>query len=179
MDAGAPEAQLTGKPAAALHTPPAQERERGEESLGFAQNAIIVAVGAVILDDAEHILLVKHVPERKSFWQGKWICPGGRLRVGEGIEAGIRREIWEETHLHIRLNRPLVPFERIIHGEGGVRLHVVYIDYLAEKIGGELQPGDDVGEAAWIPRLQLPLLGEALHADTRRLLEIAQLMGEV
>jgi ADP-ribose pyrophosphatase YjhB (NUDIX family) len=179
MDASAPGAQLMGKLAVAPNTLPSQEIGQGEGSLGFVQNAIIVAVGAVILDNAGRILLVKHVPERKSFWQGKWICPGGRLQVGEGIEAGIRREIWEETHLHIRLNRPLVPFERIIHGEGGVRLHVVYIDYLAEKIGGELQPGDDVGEAAWIPRLQLPLLGEALHADTRRLLVIAQLMEEV
>jgi ADP-ribose pyrophosphatase YjhB (NUDIX family) len=179
MDAAAPEAQLTGKLAVALSTPPIQERGRGEGALGFAQNIIIVAVGAVILDDADRLLLVKHVPERQSFWQGKWICPGGRLQVGEGIEAGIRREIWEETHLHIRLNRPLAPFERIIRGEGGVRLHVVYIDYLAEKIGGELQPGDDVGEAAWIPRRQLPLLGEALHADTRRLLDIAQLMERV
>jgi hypothetical protein len=55
-------------------------------------------------------------------------------------------------------------------------LHVIYIDYLAEKIGGELQPADDVGEAVWTPRRQLPTLGEALHADTRRLLEIAQVM---
>jgi ADP-ribose pyrophosphatase len=146
-------------------------------ALGFPQNAIIIAVGAVILDAADHVLLVKHVPERKSFWQGKWICPGGRLQVGEGIEAGIRREIREETGLHIRLTRPLVPFERIIHGDDGVKLHVIYIDYLAEKIGGALQPADDVGEAAWIPRLQLPALGEALHVDTRRLLEIAQVMG--
>jgi 8-oxo-dGTP diphosphatase len=144
--------------------------------LGFPPKAIIIAVGAVVLDAADHVLLVKHVPERKSFWQGKWICPGGRLQVGEGIEAGILREVWEETRLHIRLRRPLVPFERIIHGEDGVRLHVIYIDYLAEKIGGALQPADDVGEAVWMPRLQLPALGEALHEDTRRLLEIAQLM---
>jgi ADP-ribose pyrophosphatase YjhB (NUDIX family) len=144
--------------------------------LGFPPKAIIIAVGAVVLDAADHVLLVKHVPERKSFWQGKWICPGGRLQVGEGIETGILREVWEETRLHIRLRRPLVPFERIIHGEDGVRLHVIYIDYLAEKIGGALQPADDVGEAVWMPRLQLPALGEALHEDTRRLLEIAQLM---
>ena len=179
MDARAAEAQLTRRLPGPLNTPPTQVRGHGEESLGFAQNAIIVAVGAVILGDADRVLLVKHVPERRSFWQGKWICPGGRLQVGEGIEAGIRREIWEETHLHIRLNRALAPFERIIRSASGVRLHVVYIDYLAEKVGGELQPGDDVGEAAWIPRPQLPLLGEALHADTRRLLEIAQLMEEV
>jgi ADP-ribose pyrophosphatase YjhB (NUDIX family) len=151
----------------------------GQEAplLGFPPRAIIIAVGAVVLDTADHVLLVKHVPERQSFWQGKWICPGGRLQVGEGIEAGIRREVWEETHLHIRLNRPLAPFERIIHGEEGVRLHVIYIDYLAEMIGGALQPADDVGEAVWVPRLQLSTLGEALHEDTRRLLEIAQVMG--
>jgi 8-oxo-dGTP diphosphatase len=151
-------------------------RVADEALLGFPHNAIIVAVGAVILNAADHVLLVKHVPERQSFWQGKWICPGGRLRLGEGIEAGIRREVWEETRLHIRLRRPLVPFERIIQGEHGVRLHVIYIDYLAEKIGGRLQPADDVGEAAWIPRLQLAGLGETLHEDTRRLLEIAQVL---
>jgi ADP-ribose pyrophosphatase YjhB (NUDIX family) len=151
--------------------------DQPETVLGFPPKAIIIAVGAVILDAAERVLLVKHVPERKSFWQGKWICPGGRLRVGEAIEAGIRREVWEETRLDIRLNRPLVPFERIIHGPDGVRLHVIYIDYVAEKVGGALQPGDDVGEAAWVPRLQLAALGEALHQDTRRLLEIAQVMG--
>ena len=150
----------------------------GQEAqvLGFPPRAIIIAVGAVILDAADQILLVKHVPERQSFWQGKWICPGGRLQVGEAIEAGIQREVWEETHLHIRLRRPLAPFERIIHGEDGVRLHVIYIDYLADKIGGALQPADDVGEAVWVPRLQLSTLGEALHEDTRRLLEIAQVM---
>jgi 8-oxo-dGTP diphosphatase len=145
--------------------------------LGFPPRAIIIAVGAVVLDAADHVLLVKHVPERKSFWQEKWICPGGRLQMGESIEAGILREVWEETRLHIRLSRPLVPFERIIYGEDSVRLHVIYIDYLAAKIGGALQPADDVGEAIWVPRLQLPTLGEALHEDTRRLLEIAQVMG--
>jgi ADP-ribose pyrophosphatase YjhB (NUDIX family) len=148
-----------------------------ETPLGFPPRAIIIAVGAVILDATEQVLLVKHVPERRSFWQGKWICPGGRLQVGEGIEAGIRREVWEETHLDIRLQRPLVPFERIIHDDGGVRLHVIYIDYLAQKVGGTLQPGDDVGEAMWMPRQQLAALGEVLHEDTRRLLEIAALLG--
>jgi ADP-ribose pyrophosphatase YjhB (NUDIX family) len=152
---------------------------RPQTTLGFPPKAIIIAVGAVILDAAEQVLLVKHVPERQSFWQGKWICPGGRLQVGEHSEAGIRREVWEETRLDIRLIRPLAPFERIIHSDDGVRLHVIYIDYLAERVGGRLQPGDDVGEAVWIPRLELASLGEVLHEDTRRLLEIAQVMGTV
>jgi ADP-ribose pyrophosphatase YjhB (NUDIX family) len=98
------------------------------------------------------------------------------LQVGETIEQGILREIWEETHLHIHLDRPLAPFERILHGHDGVRLHVIYIDYLARQVGGELQPADDVGEALWVPHAQLSALGEELHEDTRRLLHIAQLL---
>lgn len=148
----------------------------GSPALGFQRNTIIVAVGAVILDEAGQVLLVKHVPERKSFWQGKWICPGGRLHVGESIEQGILREIREETGLRIRLRRPLVPFERIIHGDDGVLLHVIYIDYIAETVGGSLQAADDVGEVRWVPRRQLPAILDELHEDTRRLLELAQLM---
>jgi ADP-ribose pyrophosphatase YjhB (NUDIX family) len=152
------------------------EPTAGSPALGFQRNAIIVAVGAVIVNDTDQVLLVKHVPERRSFWQGKWICPGGRLQVGESIEQGILREIREETGLQIRLSRALVPFERIIHGEEGVMLHVIYIDYVAEHIGGTLCAADDVGEARWVSRLQLPTLLEELHEDTRRLLELAQVM---
>ena len=71
---------------------------------------ITVAVGAVIEDEAGRILLVKHVPRRGGFWQGKWICPGGRLEWGESIEEGIKREVKEETNLDISLVHPLVPF---------------------------------------------------------------------
>jgi 8-oxo-dGTP diphosphatase len=179
MDAGTPEAQSPGG-IGSSHNPVLSERsEPGERGLGFPPQAIIVAVGAVIFDDADQVLLVKHVPARRSFWQGKWICPGGRLHVGETIAEGILREIWEETRLHIRLDRPLVPFERILHGQDGIRLHVIYIDYLAQKVGGELQAADDVGEALWVPRLQLSALGEELHEDTRRLLHIAQVLDSM
>jgi 8-oxo-dGTP diphosphatase len=177
MDPGTRSGRSTGSFTPYSNPLPIEASGPAEEFLGFPHNAIIVAVGAVILDAAEQVLLVKHVPERRSFWQGKWICPGGRLGVGEGIEAGILREVWEETRLRIRLRRPLVPFERIIRGDEGVRLHVIYIDYLAEPIGGTLQPADDVGEAVWVPRRQLPALGDTIHEDTRRLLEIAQVMG--
>jgi 8-oxo-dGTP diphosphatase len=179
MDADTPEARFPGGIGLPHNPLLSQGSEPGERVLGFPRQAIIVAVGAVIVDETGQVLLVKHVPERQSFWQGKWICPGGRLHVGETIAEGILREIWEETHLHIRLDQPLVPFERILHGQDGVRLHVIYIDYLAQKVGGELQPADDVGEALWVPRLQLSALGDELHEDTRRLLQIAQVLDTV
>ena len=137
---------------------------------------IVVAVGAVIKDGDERILLVRHIPEREGFWKGKWICPGGKLQVEESIEEGIVREVAEETHLGIRLIAPLVPFERIVKDEDQITLHVIYIDYLAEVVGGELKADSDVGEAIWVDKDTLLEMWEELHEDTQRLLGIARIV---
>jgi len=135
-----------------------------------------VAVGAVIEDGQGRVLLVKHVKERGGFWQGKWICPGGKLGFGETIEEGIMREVREETNLEIELTVPLVPFERIVKKGGQTTLHVVYIDYLARLTGGELKPASDVGQAVWVRKEDLPGMWDELHEDTRRLLKIANIV---
>jgi len=56
------------------------------EVVSMAAQPIMIGVGTVIEDEAGRILLVKHRPERDGFWQGKWICPGGKLESGETIE---------------------------------------------------------------------------------------------
>ena len=137
----------------------------------------MIGVGAIIEDEAGRILLVKHVPERGGFWQGKWICPGGRLELGETIEEGIKREVREETQLEIALVAPLHPFDRVVRTDDTVSLHVIYIDYLARVTGGKLEPGSDVGEAIWVEKERLPQIWEELHDDTRRLLQIAEIVG--
>lgn len=139
---------------------------------------VMVGVGAVIEDGSGRILLVKHLPERRGYWQGKWICPGGRLEPGETIEDGIRREVKEETHLEIELVAPLCPFDRVVMEDGRVSLHVIYIDYLARASGGELKVGSDIGEAMWIEKERVPEVWEELHEDTRRLLQVAGVVGE-
>ena len=138
---------------------------------------IMIGVGAVIEDRAGRILLVKHVPQRGGFWQGKWICPGGKLEVGETIEDGIKREVREETQLEIELVSPLYPFDRIVRSDDRVSLHVIYIDYLARVTGGELKPGSDVGEAIWVKKERIPQIWEELHDDTKKLLQIAKIVG--
>ena len=137
---------------------------------------IFVAVGAVIEDEVGRILLVKHVPERGGFWQGRWICPGGRLRLGEAIEEGIKREVWEETRLEISLTAPLIPFERIVKSKGKTELHVIYIDYLAKLVAGEFRAGSDVGEGIWVHKGDIPRIWDELHDDTKRLLQIAKVV---
>ena len=137
---------------------------------------IMVAVGAVIQDPQGRTLLVRHVPQRGGFWQGKWICPGGGLKLGKKIEEGIKREVREETGLKIRLLAPLIPFDRVVKDGEETRLHVIYIDYLAELVGGELKPASDVGEATWVGKEDLPRIWGELHDDTKRLLQIAKVV---
>ena len=142
------------------------------------EERIMVAVGAVITDATDRVLMVKHKPERGGFWQGKWICPGGKLELGESIEDGIKREVKEETNPEIKLTTPLVPFERIVESEGQVELHVIYIDYLAETDSENqaLIPDSDVGEARWVPRNELPGIWEELHEDTQKLFRMASII---
>ncbi|MBM4446550.1 MAG: NUDIX domain-containing protein [Chloroflexi bacterium] len=134
---------------------------------------IMVAVGAVIEDDEGRILLVKHKPERGGFWQRKWICPGGKLELGETIAEGIKREIKEETGLEIELVRPLPAFDRIVKSAGGVSLHVVYISYVAKLAGGELKVDSDVGEALWVNKEELDSIWKDMHEDAKELLKLA------
>ena len=134
---------------------------------------ILVAVGAVIHDDNDRILLVKHKKERGGYWQGKWICPGGALELGEEIKEGIRREVKEETNLEIELVRPLIPFDRIVKTNKETSLHVIYIDYVAKLLGGELKVASDAGEALWVEKGNIAQIWPELHEDTQRLLEIA------
>ncbi len=133
----------------------------------------MVAVGAVIEDDEGRILLVKHAREKGGFWQGKWICPGGKLELGEGIEEGIKREVMEETNLEISRITPLIPWDRVVKEEGKTTLHVIYIDFLARVVGGEFRPGSDVAEGMWVSKKDIPRIWDELHDDTKRLMEIA------
>ena len=134
---------------------------------------IMLGVGAVIRDANDRILLVRHKPERGGFWRGKWICPGGKLEPGETLAEGALREVREETHLEIELDRILPPFETVFREGDSILLHVVYVDFLADLLGGELKADDDVGEAEWWDRETLACRWEELHADTKRLLTLA------
>ncbi len=136
-------------------------------------------MGAVILDDNNRVLLVKHVEAKKGgFWFGKWICPGGMLKHGESIEEGTRREVKEETELDIELmGRPIV-FDRIVKQGETKGLHVVYIDHVAKRSGGRLKAGSDVAIARWFSKDDLQVQWDELHEDTQRLLRESKIVNE-
>ena len=101
----------------------------------------IVGVGGVILLEGKVVLI------RRRFepLAGRWSLPGGMLEVGETLEAGVSREMTEETGLEIEVGPVIEVFDRITYDKSQrVQFHFVLVDYLCWPSGGQLQAGSDV-----------------------------------
>lgn len=104
----------------------------------------IVGVGAVIMQHGQVVL----VKRRFEPLAGQWSLPGGRLELGETLEAGLAREMLEETGLAVEVGPVVDVFDRILlDPERKVRYHYVLIDYLCRPVGGALSHGSDVAAA--------------------------------
>ncbi|MBI2187554.1 MAG: NUDIX hydrolase [Acidobacteria bacterium] len=112
----------------------------------------IVGVGAVIVRDGR-VLIVRRRYEPLA---GRWSLPGGTLELGETLEAGVAREMQEETGLDVQVGPVIEVFDRILLDETRrVQYHFVLVDYLCWPIGGELRPGSDADDAIFVQPAEL------------------------
>ena len=101
----------------------------------------VIGVGGVILVEGQVVL----VRRRFEPLAGRWSLPGGMLEVGETLEAGVSREMTEETGLEIEVGPVIEVFDRITYDQSRrVQFHFVLVDYLCWPSGGQLQAGSDV-----------------------------------
>lgn len=107
-----------------------------------------VAVGAVVVEDGEVLLIRRMKPPR----MGDWSIPGGIIETGETIETALKREVREETGLLVEPVRWLKNIDSLTEDSDGKPLyHYVLLDYLARVKGGTLKSGDDALEAVFFP----------------------------
>ena len=126
----------------------------------------VVGVGAVILND-DRVVLIRRKYEPMA---GHWSLPGGTLELGESLEAGVAREIGEETGLEVEVGPVVEVFDRILlDTQGRVQYHFVLVDYLCRPIGGRLLAGSDVDDAVWVA--QSDLRGYHLTAKATTVIE--------
>jgi ADP-ribose pyrophosphatase YjhB (NUDIX family) len=108
----------------------------------------VLGVGAAVLsrvDGRDCVVLIErgHPPR-----QGTWSLPGGRVELGEALEAALVRELREETGLEVDVG-PLVEVVEVREPDH----HFVILDYVATLRcqASVLRAGDDAADARWVP----------------------------
>ena len=66
-----------------------------------------VGVGAIVIKDGKVLMIKRAAPPNNNMWA----IPGGMLELGETIQEGAEREIFEETNIRIRAGKPIFTFD--------------------------------------------------------------------
>lgn len=111
----------------------------------------ILAVGAIVRDDAGRFLLVQRAHEPQI---GLWTIPGGKVEAGETLAQAVIREIAEETGIVVEVGEPAWVID-IPDGRGAVyEVH----DFVATPLTTQVRAGDDAADAGWFDRAQMSSL---------------------
>ena len=108
--------------------------------------SFMVGAMALIQDDHGRVLVVEHTYRREV----PWGLPGGWLKHAESPEAGLVREVLEETGFEIRIDRLLAA-----DFWGSSQLDLLY---QASVVSGAYQSSDETGLHRWLFSHELPEL---------------------
>ncbi len=120
----------------------------------------------VVFDERGYVLLVRRGNEP---FKGSYALPGGFVDVGERVEDGCRRELSEETGLHVGELRLIG-----VYSDPGrdPRGHTCSVAYLARVGRAEVTAGDDAAAAEWVADWR----GEKLAFDHAQIVADAEKM---
>jgi len=108
--------------------------------------APVCAVGAIVFRGNAVLLIRRAKPPA----QGQWSIPGGRVALGETLEAAVARELREEVGMDVRPVSVGKVIDRIYRDSAGrVTYHYVIIDYVCEAGPGQPRAGSDAAEAGF------------------------------
>lgn len=115
-----------------------------EERVTRESNA---AVGAVVRDEADRVLLVSNA------WSDGWIVPGGLAKPGESLATAAKWEVREETGVDATIERP-VEFrrQRLQNADGTNEVTMWFVGFLgrvesdAPAVAVDPGEGDEVIE---------------------------------
>jgi 8-oxo-dGTP diphosphatase len=113
----------------------------------------VVGIGGVVIEDGRALLIRRGSEPLR----GQWSIPGGTLEIGESLQAGVARELLEETGLIVRVLDLIEVFDRIFREDARgndtcrarPKFHFVIVDYLCERISGEAHAASDVTDVAY------------------------------
>ncbi len=125
-----------------------------------------VGVGAIVIKDGKVLIVKRAAAPSKNLWA----IPGGMLELGETLQEGAEREIFEETNIRIRAGKPIFTFDLLERDpEGRVFFHFLIVDMEAEYLAGEIKAASDALDVRWATSEECKIL--SLTSNTLRMLK--------
>jgi ADP-ribose pyrophosphatase YjhB (NUDIX family) len=118
-----------------------------------------VSVAGAVINDVGEVLAIR----RRD--NGDWEPPGGVLELHERIQDGLRREILEETGLHVEPETLTGVYQNLPRG-------IVAFVFRCRPVGGQLQTTDESSEVRWLKTDEIA--GFMSEAFAIRLLDAAR-----
>jgi 8-oxo-dGTP pyrophosphatase MutT (NUDIX family) len=110
-----------------------------------------VSVAAAILDDQGRFLVIRRADN------GHWEPPGGILELDESIEAGLSREVFEETGLQVQPVLLTGVYKNVTRG-------IVALVFRCEIVDGLPRTTAETSDFAWLAPHELTDLMTAAYS---------------
>lgn len=106
---------------------------------------------------------------------GKWAMPGGWCDIGYTPAENIRKEVFEESGLEVKVSRMLSVWDKKMHNHPPEAAYVYKLSFLCVITGGALEPGHETLGADFFGLEELPELSLPRNTEeqVRKLVELA------
>jgi ADP-ribose pyrophosphatase YjhB (NUDIX family) len=104
-----------------------------------------IIVGCLPLWQGKVLLCRRAIQPRQGFWN----IPAGFLELGETVEEGAMREVWEEAEARVELLGVHTIFTF-------TKFHHVYIQFLGNLVGGQFGVGEESLESRLFAEAEIP-----------------------
>ncbi len=142
------------------------KRDYYDDPAAPSANNLVVAVAAVVRDDAGRVLMIQRTDN------DLWAIPGGAENIGETPTAAAVREVREETGLDVEVTGLVGiysdPRHLIAYDDGEVRQEFS-ICFGARPVGGHVTPSSESKHVHWVEPDRLDQL--SIHRSVRLRIE--------
>ena len=107
---------------------------------------ILTTCGAIILNDAGQLLLVRRSSTDK-YRPLQWDLPGGHVEQGENFETALVREVHEETGLNVSPEAA-----RLVYAVSGTfpEVSVTWLFFLVRNAQGDIKLSYEHDDSKWV-----------------------------
>lgn len=134
-----------------------------------SNNAFMITLKAAIVHDGKALILRSTADHRN------WELPGGLVDIDEDLEAGLKREVLEETTLKVEVTDKILGVwdgwrTGFRFSDGSVRdIRVIEIIYQCNLVSGDIELSKEHDESRWATPEEMQLL--PMFSEQRKAVE--------